>query len=546
MGYRRSQGKPPAGLNFVASKGDRIYCASGLLAQIPVINYPDISADRLKIALELARTGLWQRDLRTNKAVRTPMVDEMFGFRPGEMGEDAAPFLDRVHPEDRAEMLRRLAEVARSGGFYEMVMRITRPDGVQRWIAGRAEVERDARGEAVRVLSVLRDITEQRQAREALAEEKGRLETLYKVGAVLAAELDLEKLVQAVTDAGVALTKAAFGAFFYNVVDQRGESYTLYALSGAPREAFSRFPKPRNTAVFASTFTGAGVVRSDDITKDERYGRNAPYAGMPDGHLPVRSYLAVPVVSRSGEVLGGLFFGHPAPAVFTENAEHLMTGIAAQAAIAIDNARLFQAAQREIAERKTAEARLTTVAGEVDHRAKNMLALVQAMVRLTKAETLPEYTAALTGRINALAHAHALLAQSRWDGADLMQIVDDELAPYRRNDGANVTVSGPSVRLNPVAAQAVTMAIHELVTNAVKYGALSTPAGRVELSWQLVASSRLTIQWTESGGPPVRKPTRTGFGTTAVDQMIRHQLGGDVRLHWRPEGVACEMVVPIA
>lgn len=511
-----------------------------------MINYPDISADRLKIALELARTGLWQRDLRTNKAVRTPMVDEMFGFRPGEIGDDAAPFLDRVHPEDRAEMLRRLAEVARSGGFYEMVMRITRPDGVQRWIAGRAEVERDARGEAVRVLSVLRDITEERQAREALAEEKGRLETLYKVGAVLAGELDLEKLVQAVTDAGVALTKAAFGAFFYNVVDQRGESYTLYSLSGAPREAFSRFPMPRNTAVFAPTFTGAGVVRSDDITKDERYGRNAPYAGMPEGHLPVRSYLAVPVVSRSGEVLGGMFFGHPAPAVFTENAEHLMTGIAAQAAIAIDNARLFQAAQREIAERKTAEARLTTVAGEVDHRAKNMLALVQAMVRLTKAETLPEYTAALTGRINALAHAHALLAQSRWDGADLMQIVGDELAPYRRNDGANVTVSGPPIRLNPVAAQAVTMAIHELVTNAVKYGALSTPAGRVELSWQLVASSRLTIQWAESGGPPVRKPMRTGFGTTAVNQMIRHQLGGDVRLHWRPEGIACEMVVPIA
>ncbi|ARP86721.1 response regulator [Bordetella genomosp. 9] len=181
------------------------------------------------------------------------------------------------------------------------------------------------------------------------------LEVLNRVGTTIAAELDLNRAVQVVTDAATELTGAAFGAFFYNVLDDRGESYMLYTLSGVPREAFKGFPMPRNTAVFGPTFSGEGVVRSDDITKDARYGHNAPHHGMPKGHLPVRSYLAVPVVSRGGEVLGGLFLGHPEPGVFSEQAERLISGVAAQAAIAIDNARLYQAAQSEIGQRAEAE-----------------------------------------------------------------------------------------------------------------------------------------------------------------------------------------------
>ncbi|MEJ0034601.1 MAG: GAF domain-containing protein [Gammaproteobacteria bacterium] len=189
-----------------------------------------------------------------------------------------------------------------------------------------------------------------------LQDEARLLETLNRVGQTVAAELDLERVVQAVTDAGTELSGAAFGSFFYNRLDEKGEAYWLYTISGVPPEDFAKFPMPRNTAVFAPTFRGDGIVRSDDILKDPRYGRNEPYNGMPEGHLPVRSYLAVPVVSRSGEVLGGLFFGHPQPAMFTARSERLVAGIASQAAIAIDNARLFQAAQQEIAERRRAEA----------------------------------------------------------------------------------------------------------------------------------------------------------------------------------------------
>ncbi|WP_329059695.1 PP2C family protein-serine/threonine phosphatase [Amycolatopsis sp. NBC_01480] len=175
-----------------------------------------------------------------------------------------------------------------------------------------------------------------------LRAEAGLLDALHAIGRRLTAQLDIDRLVQDATDAATTATSGHFGAFFYNLVDAEGESYTLYTLSGVPREAFSRFPMPRNTAVFAPTFDGDGTVRSDDITADPRFGHNAPYHGMPEGHLPVRSYLAVPVVSpTSGEVLGGFFFGHPATGRFTERHEYLAEGIAGYAAIAMDNARLY-------------------------------------------------------------------------------------------------------------------------------------------------------------------------------------------------------------
>jgi len=199
--------------------------------------------------------------------------------------------------------------------------------------------------------------TRQESAR-ILREEAEILELLNEVGTALAAEIDLERAVQVVTDAATKLSGAAFGSFFYNVIDDKGESYTLYTLSGAPREAFATFPMPRNTQVFSPTFRGTGIVRSPDITQDPRYGKSAPYHGMPPGHLPVRSYLAVPVVARSGEVLGGLFFGHSEPGVFGERAERIVTAIASQAAIAIDKARLYRAAQAEIERRRKVEAAL--------------------------------------------------------------------------------------------------------------------------------------------------------------------------------------------
>jgi PAS domain S-box-containing protein len=179
-------------------------------------------------------------------------------------------------------------------------------------------------------------------------------ETLYRVAQAVAERDDLHEIVQVVTDEATTITGAQFGAFFYNVVDRDGESYSLYTISGVPRERFERFPMPRNTDIFRPTFEGTATLRIDDVTADPRYGRNPPYHGMPAGHLPVRSYLAVSVFNRAGEVVGGLFFGHEQTDVFTREHERIVEAIAANAGVAIEKAQLLAA---ERAARAEAEAR---------------------------------------------------------------------------------------------------------------------------------------------------------------------------------------------
>lgn len=250
-----------------------------------------------------------------------------------------------------------------------------------------------------RIASNLKLARLRKEATQALRTQSKKLEVLNRTGAAVAAELDVDRIVQTVTDACTELVGAQFGAFFYNVINSKGESYMLYALSGVPREKFSKFPMPRNTAVFEPTFKGTGVVRSDDILKDPRYGKNDPHYGMPKGHLPVRSYLAVPVTSRSGEVIGGLFFGHGEPGKFDVDHEELLVGIAGQAATAIDNARLYQAAEREIAERKQAEQALQTLNSTLEKRIAEALAdHAETEARLHQAQKM-EAVGRLTGGV---------------------------------------------------------------------------------------------------------------------------------------------------
>jgi signal transduction histidine kinase/ActR/RegA family two-component response regulator len=191
------------------------------------------------------------------------------------------------------------------------------------------------------------DVQYRRDADRALQQHADTLEIINRIGIQLTGELELERLVQAITDAATQVTRAQVGAFIYNRVAQQGDSYMVYTLPGAAREVSGPVSLPRNTPVASAIFRGEGPIRSDDITADERYGKSSPFHGMSLGHLPVRSYLAVPVKSRAGEVLGGLFFGHAESGIFTEQSQRIVGGIAAQAAIAIDNARLY-ARQQEV------------------------------------------------------------------------------------------------------------------------------------------------------------------------------------------------------
>jgi two-component sensor histidine kinase len=370
-------------------------------------------------------------------------------------------------------------------------------------------------------------------------------ERLNDLSRLISSDLDLIRIVQTVTDVATEECGARFGAFFYNVRDEQGESYKLYTLSGAPRAAFESFGVPRNTAVFAPTFHGEAAVRSDDIRADPRYGKNAPYHGMPEGHLPVVSYLAVPVVSRSREVLGGLFFGHEERGVFSADHEALVSGIAAHAAVAIDNARLHQAAQREIERRKQAEEGLELLLGEVKHRYKNAVATIGAIAAQTFHSADEKSHRAFAARLSALGKALDLLTTRDWDRAPIPDIIGRALSPFDHEN--RFELDGPEqASLSSDNALILALVLHELATNAAKYGALSNATGRVKISWQAIEGdrSRIRICWRERGGPPVSPPQRAGFGT----MLIERALGGPQRgaeIGYEPDGVSCAFDIPI-
>jgi two-component sensor histidine kinase len=196
---------------------------------------------------------------------------------------------------------------------------------------------------------------------------------------------------------------------------------------------------------------------------------------------------------------------------------------------------------RDVTERKRRDEQIVVLAREAEHRCKNLLATVQATIRLTQAETPAELKEVIAGRIQALAQVHALFVETKWAGADLQNLVAQELSPYCRGDDKRAVGEGASVMLQPDAAQAIGVCLHELATNAAKYGALSVPGGQIRVSWSTAADGRLTFRWSESGGPAVAEPTRRGFGMQVMERMVA-SLDGEVRIDWQPEGLACEIV----
>jgi PAS domain S-box-containing protein len=200
---------------------------------------------------------------------------------------------------------------------------------------------------------------------------------------------------------------------------------------------------------------------------------------------------------------------------------------------------------RDITERKRSEEQIVTLAREAEHRARNMLASVQAAVHLSHSATPEGLKHTIEGRIQALANVHRLFVESRWAGAELHSLVKEELAAYCRDGERRARIDGPKLLMRPDVAQAVAVALHELATNAAKYGALSIAEGHVRVEWSRASDGRLVLRWTETGGPPGKPPTHQGFGTRVMDSMIRGQLKGDIHFDWRAEGLACEIVLPV-
>jgi PAS domain S-box-containing protein len=303
-----------------------------------------VASRRLAAVVESSDDAIITKDLTSVITSWNPAAERIFGYTAAEAIGKSIRMLIPEELQNEEDVVLGKVRAGDKLDHYETVR--LRKDGTRLHISLTVSPIRNERGEVVGASKIARDVTERVRLMAVASEHATNTEKLGEVGAAVASTLDREAIVQKVTDIATELTRAQFGAFFYNVTDpQSGDAFMLYTLSGAPREAFEKFPHPRATAVFAPTFHGEGPMRLDDVTRDPRYGKSAPYFGMPPGHLPVRSYLAVPVKGVAGDVVGGLFFGHSDVGVFTPQHERLALGVAAWASVALENARLYADAQ---------------------------------------------------------------------------------------------------------------------------------------------------------------------------------------------------------
>jgi PAS domain S-box-containing protein len=504
------------------------------------VKRPDAAKYWLSAIIESADDAVISKTLDGVITTWNTGAQRLFGYTAEEaIGKPVTMLIPDDHPDEEPQILARIRSGERID-HYETVR--VRKDGTLIDISLTVSPIRDENNRIIGASKIARDITEKKRAEAALREQTEIIETVNQLGQTLAAELDLHKLVQAVTSAATEISDARFGAFFYNVRNERGESFMLYALSGVPREAFAHFPMPRNTEIFAPTFRGEGTVLIDDVRKDPRYGKNSPYYGMPEGHLPVTSYLAVPVISRSGEVYGGLFFGHPDAGVFTERAARIIEGIAATASIAMDNAKLYEAAKiaRNAAEESSRlkEEFLATISHELR---TPLNAILGWSNMLRSGRMQPEVTAKALDTIERNARAQAQLIEDLLDvsriitGKFKMDVRPIDPASFTEAaiESVQPTADAKGIRLikvidtgavsvpgDPVRLQQV---VWNLLSNAVKF----TPrGGKVQVNLARVNSHvEIAVSDTGQGIPPEFLP-HVFDRFRQAEQTVNRQHGG--------------------
>jgi PAS domain S-box-containing protein len=499
--------------------------------QILVARAVRSTEERYRDVVEGIGAIFWEADVNTLQfTFVSQQAERILGYPVDRWLADPQFWIASMHPDDRGRVAAEWQTLADGvGGDHELEYRALTLSGDVVWLHNRVRVAHDEGGRPRDLLGFMLDISERKRTEDAVAqllareqEARAEAEILNAIGRRLAAELEPKALVQAVIDAATTLTGAAFGAFFYNVTDERAESDTLHALSGASPEAFKDFPLPRNAPLFESTFGGAGPVRLDDVRTDPRYRESASDHGTP-GHLPVRSYLAVPVIARAGGVLGGLFFSHPAVGRFTERHERIIEGLAAQAAIAMDNARLYQAAETARQAAEAANRAKDDFLATLSHELRTPLTAILGWARMLRTR---EFKASERLRAMEIIERNAASqAQLIEDLLDVSRIVTGKLqVTLRPIDAIGPIVQGVVDSFGP-SAQAKDIALRTTIDTLA--GPMAGDRDRLQqIVWNLVSNA---VKFTPAGG-------RVDVSCEQIDGWI------DIRVRDTGKGIAADFL----
>lgn len=468
--------------------GGRTLGTDGLLDPIVRFDAPAIDsartenelldrADILSLAEKSAGIGIWDMDMAMRTVRATPQFFQIVGLEPTDQPVPIERLRALRHPDDRDQVVSNFTRVLERGeDSYDAEYRIIRPDGEIRWVYGRGRVVRDASGKPIRYSGVDIDVTGRKRTEEALRESEQRYRALVENAHDLIYTLDLD--------------------FHFTSVNPAVQQHLGYS----PEDLI-------------------GTALTQYLAPDQVARKKAMLQRKLAGEVSETRY-EMEVIDRTGQI----------------------RTLEANSWLSFDrNGRpqAIQAIARDITARKKYEEHLAFTTRELSHRTKNILAVVQAMVRQIGKQTtdFTQFQDRFGGCIEALAYCHDLLIDGDWQGADLQNLIALQVAPFGGLDGKKFVATGPELKLAPQAAQLIGLALHELATNAAKHGALTSPAGAVVIEWQPVdANGAMRLVWKEQNGPSVTPPKRRGFGHTVLERMAA-TLGGEVSLAFPPDGV---------